>query len=114
MTWEDLEAIIRERAAADPAESWTAKLVASGVPRIARKTGEEAVETVVAALSEDDAALAGEAADLLYHLTVLLHARGLRVADVMSVLEARQGRSGIAEKAARPNETARPNKAARA
>lgn len=101
MTLDDLETIVRERAAADPAESWTAKLVASGLPRIARKTGEEAVETVVAALTEDDAALAGEAADLLYHLTVLLHVRGIGVADVMAVLEARQGRSGLAEKAAR-------------
>lgn len=101
MTWDDLEATVRERAAADPSESWTAKLVAAGVPRIARKTGEEAVETVVAALSEDDAALTAEVADLLYHLTVLLHARGIRVADVMAVLEARQGRSGLAEKAAR-------------
>lgn len=101
MTLDDLETIVRERAAADPAESWTAKLVASGLPRIARKTGEEAVETVVAALTEDDAALAGEAADLLYHLTVLLHVRGVGVADVMAVLEARQGRSGLAEKAAR-------------
>lgn len=101
MTLDDLETIVRDRAAADPAESWTAKLVASGLPRIARKTGEEAVETVVAALTEDDAALAGEAADLLYHLTVLLHVRGVGVADVMAVLEARQGRSGLAEKAAR-------------
>ena len=100
-SWDDLEATVRERAAADPAESWTARLVASGVPRIARKTGEEAVETVIAALAEDDAALVGEAADLLYHLTVLLHARGVRVADVMAALEARQGRSGLAEKAAR-------------
>ena len=99
--WEDLETIVRERAAADPSESWTAKLMASGTPRIARKTGEEAVELVVAALAEDDTALAGEAADLVYHLTVLLHARGLSVADVMAVLEARTGRSGLAEKAAR-------------
>ena len=105
-TWEELEAVVRQRAAADPAQSWTAKLVASGIPRIARKTGEEAVETVVAALAEDDAALAGEAADLVYHLTVLLHARGLGVADVMAVLEARQGRSGLVEKAGRPTRSA--------
>ena len=100
-SWDDLEAVVRERAAANPEESWTAKLVASGVPRIAKKTGEEAVETVIAALGYDDAELAAEAADLVYHLTVLLHARGLRVADVMAVLEARQGRSGLAEKASR-------------
>ena len=99
--WEDLEALVRERAAADPSESWTAKLVASGVPGIAKKTGEEAVETVIAALGDSDAALTAEAADLLYHLTVLLHARGVSVADVMTVLEARQGRSGLAEKASR-------------
>ena len=97
----DLEAVIRERAAASPEESWTAKLLAGGVSRVAKKTGEEAVETVIAAIGEDDAALAGEAADLLYHLTVLLHARGVAVADVMAVLEARQARSGLAEKAAR-------------
>ena len=101
MTLEDLESIVRERACADPAESWTARLMADGVPRIAKKTGEEAVETVIAALGEDDAALAGEAADLLYHLAVLLHARGVSIADVMAVLAARQGRSGLAEKAAR-------------
>ena len=99
--WEDLEAIVRERASVDPAQSWTAKLVASGTARIAKKTGEEAVETVIAALDGSDEELAGEAADLLYHLTVLLHARGIAVADVMAVLEARQGRSGLAEKAAR-------------
>ena len=97
----DLEAVVQERAAASSDESWTAKLVASGVPRIAKKTGEEAVETVIAALGDDDGELLNEAADLLYHLTVLLHARGVGVADVMAVLEARQSRSGLAEKAAR-------------
>ena len=100
-TWEDLESRLRERACADPAESWTARLLAKGTPAVARKTGEEAVELVVAALAESDEEMAGEAADVIYHLTVLLHSRGLSVADVMAVLEKRTARSGIAEKASR-------------
>lgn len=96
-----LEALIAERARTGDATSYTAKLVAGGPKRIAKKLGEEAVEVVIAALAEDDAALAGEAADLLYHLIVLLGARGLSLADVAAVLETRLGRSGLEEKAAR-------------
>lgn len=96
-----LEAILRERRSADPAHSYVAKLHAKGIAKIAQKLGEEAVETVIAALSEDDAALTGEAADLLFHLLVLLDARGLSFADVLSELERREGVSGVAEKAGR-------------
>ena len=96
-----LEAILRERRAADPKQSYVAKLHAKGIAKIAQKVGEEAVETVIAALSEDDAALTGEAADLVFHLLVLLDARGLSFADVLAELERREGVSGVAEKASR-------------
>jgi phosphoribosyl-ATP pyrophosphohydrolase len=97
-----LETVIAERlAAADPAASYVARLAAAGLPKIAQKLGEEATETVIAALTEGDDALVGEAADLVFHLTVLLHQRGLGWADVLSELERRHGMSGLAEKAAR-------------
>ena len=96
-----LEATLRERRDADPATSYVAKLHAKGIAKIAQKLGEEAVETVIAALSEDAAALTGEAADLLFHLLVLLDARGLTFADVLAELERREGVSGVAEKAGR-------------
>ena len=96
-----LEATLRERRGGDPATSYVAKLHANGVAKIAQKLGEEAVETVIAALSEDNAALTGEAADLLFHLLVLLDARGLSFADVLAELERREGVSGVAEKASR-------------
>ncbi|MEJ0097961.1 MAG: phosphoribosyl-ATP diphosphatase [Bauldia sp.] len=103
-TLADLAAIIAERAdAADPAASYTAKLLADGVPRCARKFGEEAVETIVAALSGDDAALTAEAGDALYHLLVLLQARDISLDAVMTELEKRTRQSGLAEKAARGN-----------
>lgn len=104
---ERLEALIADRRAAlarDPllAEtSYVARALARGTPRLARKLGEEAVETVVAALAEEDAALAAEAADLLFHLLLLLGARGIALADVLAVLEAREGVSGITEKSGR-------------
>ncbi len=82
-------------------ESYVAKLQHGGMPLIARKLGEEAVETVVAALAQDDAALTSEAADLLFHLLVMLEARNITLADVEAELARRQGTSGIAEKAAR-------------
>ncbi len=84
-----LEATIADRKGAAPSASYTAKLLAEGLPKIAQKVGEEAVETVVAALAQSDAELAGEAADLLYHLTVLLAARGLSLRNVAEVLGAR-------------------------
>jgi phosphoribosyl-ATP pyrophosphohydrolase len=96
-----LESTIAARRSADSAASYVAKLHAGGIPLIARKLGEEAVETVVAALSGDNQALTGEAADLLFHLIVLLDAKGLSLADVEAELARREGVSGIAEKAAR-------------
>jgi phosphoribosyl-AMP cyclohydrolase / phosphoribosyl-ATP pyrophosphohydrolase len=84
-----METILRARAAAPPEESYTARLLAAGLPRIAQKVGEEGVETALAAVTRDEAGLAEEAADLLYHLTVLLHARGLELGDVARVLQQR-------------------------
>jgi len=101
-TLADLAAIIAERArAADAASSYTAKLLADGVDKCARKFGEEAVEATIAAISQDDAALTGEAGDVLYHLLVLLQARGISLDAVMAELERRTRQSGLAEKAAR-------------
>ena len=84
-----LEQTIAARADADPSESWTAKLLASGPKRIAQKVGEEGVETALAGAAGDEAELASEAADLVYHLLVLLRARGLSLQDVLDVLESR-------------------------
>ena len=100
-----LEAVIAARRSASPDTSYVAALHAKGLSRIARKLGEEAVETVVAALTEDQAALAGEAADLLFHLLVLLGARGVPLSVVLAELESREGISGIDEKAARAPDT---------
>jgi phosphoribosyl-ATP pyrophosphohydrolase len=98
----DLARIIAERAsAADPGSSYTAKLLAEGVERCARKFGEEAVEATIAAVSENDAALTAEAGDVLYHLLVMLQARGIALTAVMAELEKRTSQSGLAEKAAR-------------
>jgi phosphoribosyl-ATP pyrophosphohydrolase len=102
MTLEQLERRIAERAGASPDESWTARLIASGMPRAAKKLGEEATETVIAAVSGDRDELTREAADLLYHLLVVLRAADLPLADVMAELERRTAQSGLAEKAARP------------
>lgn len=96
-----LEAIVTERLSADPGSSYVASLAARGLPVIARKLGEEAVEAVVAALSGSDEELVGEVADLMFHLTVLLAAKGVPVARVMAELERREGTSGLAEKAGR-------------
>lgn len=97
-----LQATIDARlAAGDAASSYVASLTAKGLPKVAQKMGEEAVETVIAALSGSDADLAGEAADLLFHLTVLLRQRGLGWNDVVNELARREGVSGIAEKAQR-------------
>ena len=91
---------IAARRGADPGVSYTAKLFSEGRARIAQKLGEEAVETVIAAV-EGSSALAGESADLLYHLLVLWADVGLAPAEVWAALESRAGQSGIAEKAAR-------------
>lgn len=84
-----LERTIAARAASGDATSWTARLLAEGPKRIAQKVGEEGVETALAGAAGDDAELCGEAADLLYHLAVLLNARGLKLDDVMAVLAQR-------------------------
>jgi phosphoribosyl-ATP pyrophosphohydrolase len=92
---------IAARRNADPETSWVARLNARGVPAIARKLGEEATETVIAALSGSREELIGEAADVLFHLLVLLDAKEVSLAEVLAELERREGRSGIAEKASR-------------
>jgi phosphoribosyl-ATP pyrophosphohydrolase/phosphoribosyl-AMP cyclohydrolase len=83
--------VIADRAEKRPEGSYTVKLLDAGLPRVAQKVGEEAVETVIAALGEDRGAMAGEVGDLLYHLLVLLKARGASLEDALSVLRARRG-----------------------
>jgi phosphoribosyl-ATP pyrophosphohydrolase len=95
-----LFATVASRRGADPDVSYTAKLFSEGRARIAKKLGEEAVETVIAAV-EDDGSLVNESADLLYHLMVLWADAGVAPADVWAALEGRAGTSGIAEKASR-------------
>jgi len=99
---ERLAAVIEARKGADPSSSYTAKLLADGPLRVAKKLGEEAVETVLAAASGDKPAIAAESADLIYHWLVLLAATGVTLDDVADALKAREGRSGIEEKASRP------------
>lgn len=96
-----LEDVVTERLSADPGSSYVASLRARGLPTIARKLGEEATEAVVAALSGSDDELIGEAADVLFHLTVLLAAKGIPLEQVMAELERREGTSGLEEKASR-------------
>ncbi len=96
-----LAATIAARRSADPATSWVARLHARGLPEIAKKLGEEAVETVIAALSGSREELIGEAADTVFHLLILLDAKGVALPEVLAELERREGTSGIAEKAAR-------------
>lgn len=98
----DLEDIVAARAAASPDESWTAKLFAAGQPRAAKKLGEEAVETVIAAISNDRTELTKESADLLYHLLVVLKIANIPLGDVMEELERRTAQTGLQEKASRP------------
>lgn len=98
-----LEQVIADRlAAGDAGSSYVASLAAKGLPKVAQKVGEEAVETVIAALGETDDKLVGEAADLLFHLTLLLKLRGLGLDQVSAELARRHGTSGLVEKAARP------------
>ena len=96
-----LAATIRERRSADEGSSYTRQLLDGGPQKCAKKLGEEAVETVIAALDEPDAALCGEAADLIFHLLVLLECRDIPLSDVLTVLEGRIGTSGLEEKAGR-------------
>lgn len=96
-----LTEIIEQRRAESAEKSYTKQLLDGGVGRCGKKLGEEAVELVIAALSEDDDAVKGESADLIYHLLVLLAARGIAIDDVLEVLAGRMGLSGLEEKASR-------------
>ena len=96
-----LSQLISSRRTALVDSSYTRQLLDAGPAKCARKLGEEAVETVIAAIGQGPDELRAEAADLLYHLLVLLEAKGVRLADVLTTLEGRMGQSGLAEKAAR-------------
>ena len=97
----DLAATIRSRKGADPDTSWTAKLFAKGPEKCAEKFGEEAIEAIIEAVKGDCAKLTSEAADVLYHLLVMLAARDVTLEEVEAELARRDGTSGLAEKAAR-------------
>ncbi|MEV4934547.1 MULTISPECIES: phosphoribosyl-ATP diphosphatase [unclassified Sphingobium] len=97
----DLERTIRQRRKADPDQSYVARLTARGRAKIAQKVGEEAVETVIAAMASDRDGAIGESADLLFHLLVLLADLDISLDDVLDELDRREGVSGIAEKASR-------------
>ncbi|WP_127754976.1 phosphoribosyl-ATP diphosphatase [Devosia sp. 1566] len=101
MTLEELDARIALRAAASPDESYTAKLLARGIEKSAQKLGEEATEAVIAAVTGNKPELTKEAADVLYHLLVVLRAADLPLAEVMAELDRRTAQSGLEEKAAR-------------
>lgn len=96
-----LAATIAARKGADPDTSWTAKLLSKGPEKCAEKFGEEAIEAIIEAVKGDKAKLTSEAADVLYHLLVMLAARDVTLADVLAELNRREGTSGIAEKASR-------------
>ncbi|MGB3177545.1 MAG: phosphoribosyl-ATP diphosphatase [Albidovulum sp.] len=100
-TLETLAATIATRKGADAGSSWTAKLLAQGPEKCAEKFGEEAIEAIIEAVKGDKAKLTSEAADVLYHLLVMLTACDVTLADVLAELERREGVSGLAEKAAR-------------
>jgi len=101
MTLDDLAQIIAARAGADPESSWTAKLLAKGPEKCAEKFGEEAIEAIIEAVKGDQARLTSEAADVLFHLLVMLQSRDVALSDVMAELARRQGTSGLTEKASR-------------
>ncbi len=100
-TLHKLEKTIQERRGKDPALSYVASLFTKGRAKIAQKLGEEATETVIAAMANDPAQVTGEAADLIFHLMVLLADQGIAFDDVLAELDRRDGVSGIAEKASR-------------
>jgi phosphoribosyl-ATP pyrophosphohydrolase len=100
-TLADLAAIVADRARSSDANSYTAKLLAAGPAKCAKKFGEEAVEAALAAVAEDETALTSEAADVLYHLLVMLQSRGIALEAVMAELERRTAQGGLAEKASR-------------
>lgn len=101
MTLDDLYQTILNRKSANPDSSWTAQLLAKGPEKCAEKFGEEAIEAIIEAVKGDKAALTSEAADVIYHLMVMLAARDVPLGDVMNELAKRQTQSGIAEKASR-------------
>ena len=101
MSLETLAATIAARKGADPETSWTAKLLAKGPEKCAEKFGEEAVEAIIEAVKGDRARLTSEAADVLYHLLVMLAARDVTLEEVLAELDRREGTSGITEKAGR-------------
>jgi phosphoribosyl-ATP pyrophosphohydrolase len=96
-----LYTVVESRKDSDAESSYTASLLRAGIPKIAQKLGEEAVETVIAATTGDDKEIIGESADLLYHLLVIWVAKGITLDDVWAELSRREGTSGIAEKASR-------------
>lgn len=100
-TLAELEAIVASRAQADPSQSWTAKLVAGGQDKAAKKLGEEAIEAVMAAVKDDRENLVYESADLLYHLMVVLKIADIPLQAVMQELERRTAQTGLSEKASR-------------
>lgn len=101
MTLQDLADLIVARKDADPDSSWTAKLLSKGPEKCAEKFGEEAIEAIIEAVKGDNDKLTSEVADVLYHLLVMLTARGVTLDAVMDELARRQGTSGIVEKASR-------------
>ncbi|OSQ47882.1 phosphoribosyl-ATP diphosphatase [Marivita geojedonensis] len=101
MTLEELEQIVAARANASADESWTAKLLAKGPEKCAEKFGEESIEAIIEAIKGDHDRLTSEAADVLFHLLVMLKSRDVALADVMAELARRQGQSGLQEKASR-------------
>ena len=103
-TLQDLEKRIAERAKASPEMSYTRKLLDRGAAQCAKKFGEEAVETVIAATAESRERLIAESGDLLYHLLIVLHARGVSLAEIEEALAARRSMSGLEEKSLRPRE----------
>ncbi|MEX0351497.1 MAG: phosphoribosyl-ATP diphosphatase [Paracoccaceae bacterium] len=104
MTLENLERVILARKSADPDSSWTAKLFANGPEKCAEKFGEEAVEAIIEAVKGDRDRLTSEAADVLYHLLVMLAARDVSLQSVLDELARRQNMSGLAEKATRSSD----------
>jgi phosphoribosyl-ATP pyrophosphohydrolase len=103
-TLSQLEATIKARRSADPETSYVARLTAKGRAKIAQKLGEEAVETVIAAMADDKAEVIKEGADLVFHLVILLADMGLGLDDICAELDRREGVSGITEKASRPKD----------
>ncbi|HCI05871.1 phosphoribosyl-ATP diphosphatase [bacterium] len=101
MTLNDLFETIMARKTADPSSSWTAQLLSKGPEKCAEKFGEEAIEAIIEAVKGDRAGLTSEAADVIYHLMVMLASRDISLDDVVDELAKRQAKSGIAEKASR-------------